>query len=152
MWVKNLYDYLGKNHGSDVGNKDIDKYINYITKFKSDWQVKQAQEAIRIYLYFIGQPAESSINTDSNIKAQWKLVGSQMVNMLRLKQLALQTERTYMTWLRDFYRFTKGKSPYLIDGSHVKNYLTYLLEYKCFHVTDEYLLIFYASGCTWYCY
>jgi integron integrase len=66
------------------------------------------------------------LTTDSNIKAQWKTVGNEMINMLRLKQLALQTERTYMHWLRDFYRFLGGKSPYLVDGGHVKNFLTYL--------------------------
>ena len=26
---------------------DLDNYINYITKSKNEWQVKQAQEAIR---------------------------------------------------------------------------------------------------------
>lgn len=125
-WVKNLYDFIGKNPGSKLENEDIDQYINYITKSKQEWQVKQAQEAIRIYLYYINQQKEAPISANSNLKAQWKLVGSQMVNMLRLKQLSLQTERTYMTWLRDFYRFIRGRSPYLIDGSHVKNYLTYL--------------------------
>jgi hypothetical protein len=69
------------------------------------WQVKQAQEAIRIYLYYTNQPKKTLISADSNIKAQWKSVASEMVNMLRLKQLSLQTEKTYMHWLRDFYRF-----------------------------------------------
>ena len=90
------------------------------------WQVKQAVEAIRIYLYYTNQPKNTLISADRNIKAQWKSVASEMVNMLRLKQLSVQTEKTYMHWLRDFYRFVQGKSPYLIDNSHVKNYLTYL--------------------------
>ena len=126
LWIKSLYEFVGKNPGTSVENKDIDNYINHITKFKMQWQVKQAQEAIRIYLYYMNQPKTTPISADSNIKAQWKSVASEMVNMLRLKQLSLQTERTYMHWLRDFYRFVQGKSPYLIDNSHVKNYLTYL--------------------------
>lgn len=126
LWVKNLYEFIGKKPGTKIKNEDIDKYINNITKHKQDWQVQQAQEAIRIYLHFKSQPVEPRIMIDDNIKAQWKQVGFQMVNMLRLKQLSLQTERTYMTWLRDFYRFVRGNSPYLIDGNHVKKYLTYL--------------------------
>jgi len=116
LWVNNLYDFIGKNPGSDVENEDIDKYINNITKHKQDWQVKQAQEAIRIYLHCKIRPMEPRVSVDNKIKTQWKLVGSQMVNTLRLKQLSLQTERTYMTWLRGFYRFVRGMSPYLIDG------------------------------------
>jgi len=31
-----------------------------------------------------------------------------------------------MYWLRDFYRFLRSQSPYLLDRGHVKNFLTYL--------------------------
>ena len=41
---------LVKSPGSKVENENIGKYINHIIKFKLEWQVKQAQEAIRIYL------------------------------------------------------------------------------------------------------
>ena len=37
LWVKNLYDFIGKSPGSDIGNEDIDKYIKNITKHKLDW-------------------------------------------------------------------------------------------------------------------
>jgi hypothetical protein len=95
LWIKSLYEFVGKNPGTSIENKDIDNYIKYITKFKKKWQVKQAQEAIRIYLYYMNQPKTTLISADSNIKAQWKSVASEMVNMLRLKQLSLQTEKTY---------------------------------------------------------
>jgi hypothetical protein len=126
LWVKKLYHYTGKTAESKLEKQDIDRYIKHITKSKKDWQVKQAQEAIRIYCFWKNKQVNNPPTTDSNIKAQWKTVGNEMINMLRLKQLALQTERTYMHWLRDFYRFLSGKSPYLVDGGHVKNYLTYL--------------------------
>ena len=49
------------------------------------------------HLFALQKPAERApISVYSNIKAQWQLVGSEMVNMLRLKPLSLQTERTYM--------------------------------------------------------
>ncbi len=97
MWVKNLYDYIGKSPGSNVKKEDIDQYISNITKHKQDWQVQQAQEAIRVYMHYKDRPAEPRVGVNDSTKAQWKLVGSQMVNRLRLKQLSLQTERNYMT-------------------------------------------------------
>jgi site-specific recombinase XerD len=48
-----------------------------------------------------------------------------MRNMLRLKQRAISTERTYLLWLRRFYCFVKGRSPFSLDSSHVKNFLTH---------------------------
>lgn len=46
--------------------------------------------------------------------------------MLRLKQRSYRTEKTYMTWLRDFGRFNLRVNPRGIDDSHMKDYLTYL--------------------------
>ena len=51
LWVISLYDYIGKKPGENIENGDIDRYISYITKSKMEWQVKQAQEAIRLYQY-----------------------------------------------------------------------------------------------------
>ena len=72
LWVKNLYHYTGKTAGSKVKKQDIDYYINYITKSKKDWQVKQAIEAIRIYCFWKNKQVNRPLTTDSNIKAQWK--------------------------------------------------------------------------------
>jgi hypothetical protein len=126
LWVINLYDYIGKKPGKTLENSDIDRYINYITKSRMEWQVRQAQEAIRLYQYYLERPQNKSTSIKDDIKTQWKTVASETVKILRLKQLALQTERTYMHWLRKFYRFIPDKSPYLIDKTHVISFLTYL--------------------------
>ena len=46
--------------------------------------------------------------------------------MLPLKHLSLRTEQTYLGWVRRFYRFLNGLSPYSLDSTHVKDFLTYL--------------------------
>ena len=46
--------------------------------------------------------------------------------MLRLKQLSFQAEKTYLHWVRSFYRFLNGASPFSINDSNVKEFLTYL--------------------------
>ena len=76
LWVKNLYDFISKSPGSDVTNEDIDKYIKSITKHKQDWQVQQAQEAIRVYMHYKNRPAEPRVGANDSIKAQWRSVGS----------------------------------------------------------------------------
>lgn len=49
-----------------------------------------------------------------------------MVRILRLKQRSLNTERTYLRWLRSFYKFLNGMPPASLESSHLKQFLTYL--------------------------
>ncbi len=49
-----------------------------------------------------------------------------MVRMLRLKHRAHNTEKTYLYWLRYFYRHTNGKPPNDLCSSDVKDFLTKL--------------------------
>lgn len=49
-----------------------------------------------------------------------------MMRMLRLKQRSYRTEKTYMSWLRDFYVYVRPASPNDLTDTHIMNYLTYL--------------------------
>ena len=49
-----------------------------------------------------------------------------MKNILRLRHRSLSTERTYMYWLRSFYKHLKGTSPYELASSDVRNFMSYL--------------------------
>ena len=64
--------------------------------------------------------------TDINSNDQWKIAADEMSKMLRLKQRRPATEKAYLYWLRQFYRFLNGLSPLKLDSTHVKNFLTYL--------------------------
>lgn len=49
-----------------------------------------------------------------------------MVRVLRLRQRSLRTEKSYMHWLRRFYRFLHGKSPAQLDSQDVVDFLSHL--------------------------
>ncbi len=55
-----------------------------------------------------------------------ELHADDLARMIRLKQLSTNTEKTYLTWLRSFYRFVGGKRPSELDSTDVKNFLTHL--------------------------
>jgi len=46
--------------------------------------------------------------------------------VIRLRQMALATEKTYCYWIRRFIRFSKINAPENIQPSHVTTFLTYL--------------------------
>ncbi|MFC1579614.1 integron integrase [Thermodesulfobacteriota bacterium] len=49
-----------------------------------------------------------------------------MRKVLRLKHRAMRTEKTYIGWVRRFYRFLNGKSPQALGCTDVKNFMTHL--------------------------
>ncbi len=49
-----------------------------------------------------------------------------MVKMMRLRHLSIRTEKTYMGWIRSYYRFLKGKPPQKLNQTDLKDFLTHL--------------------------
>jgi integron integrase len=126
MWVFKFLNYQ-KFSGKPSPELDtIDQFISTLSKNYADWQLNQANEAIRAYFIFTARETTPHEPNTGSTDAHWKQVAQEMTRMLRLKQRSLRTERTYMSWLRQFYRFSKGRSPYLLNGSTVKAFLTYL--------------------------
>jgi len=123
-WITRFYAFCDKNPGDDVSSEEIAGFLKHLTKNREDWQVDQANEAIQLYLYYNQRKCQNKADLGTN--NQWKAVAQDMVRMLRLKHRSLSTEKTYMGWLRSFYRFLNGQSPYALDSSHVKDFLSYL--------------------------
>lgn len=64
-----------------------------------EWQVKQARDIIRLYMYDLKRSPSKSGPIDIYIRQQWKTAATAMLNILRFRQLSLQTKRTYVQWL-----------------------------------------------------
>ena len=125
-WINKFLTYQGKTSEADIGTSDIDLFLNSLQRKVEGWQVRQAEEAIRLYVYYKsrhhnGLPAQ---NTDT--KAIWRQYGQEMKAIIRLKHMAYSTEKTYLGWLRSFYTFLKGHPPDQLDETHVMNFLSFL--------------------------
>jgi integron integrase len=126
MWVSQYLDFHKSSGKNDHQIDDIDQFISTLGEKYADWQLNQANEAVRAYFLFQARESTPQDPGQGSTDAHWKQVAEEMVRMLRLKQRSLTTEKTYMSWLRHFYRFTKGRSPYLLNSSTIKAFLTYL--------------------------
>lgn len=125
-WVTGFYRYCSKDPDDAVKQEVIDEYLAYLAKRKEDWQVRQASDAIQLYLFFKKRNNKESCREEGDGKAQWKTVAEEMRHALRLRHRAARTEKAYLSWLRKYYLFLNGKAPYSIDSSHVKDFMTYL--------------------------
>jgi integron integrase len=137
-WVSQLYAFCGKEPGDIVSADEVSRFLKHLGKSREEWQVKQAGEAIQLYEYYKRRRQEFKAGKDFGSDKEWRFVADEMVRMLRLKHRSLSTEKTYMSWLRGFYGFVKGKSPHALDATHVKDFLSYLaLERKVASATQN---------------
>lgn len=101
----------------------------------TDWQIRQAYDAIRLYLYhFLKNPAPVLYpNTPEKHNDSFNL--SQIINnmreILRLKHYSYKTERSYTDWVRRFYYYInevkkKNTQTEKLSSDDVRNYLSYL--------------------------
>jgi hypothetical protein len=94
-----------------VSSEETDGFLGHLMKSREDWQVSQTNEAIRLYIYYKRSKCRGKANADIDSDTQWMGVVQEMVRMLRLKHCSLSTEKSYIGWLRSFYRFLNGQSP-----------------------------------------
>lgn len=125
-WVRNLYKFINKRPGQPIQDSDIKSFINTIRLTHEDWQVQQAEDAIRLFIYFQNQPQPSPNTKSSADDRLWADAIDQMIALMRLKHLSFRTEKTYLTWMRRFYRYVKGTTPGNLNTKHVTDFLTYL--------------------------
>lgn len=113
------------------------KELNIAASYK-DWQIRQADQAVR--LYFINFSMSSSSVTpgpDSSTEnpAPQKTALKCFQEALRLRNYALRTERTYLYWVVQYFRYCKTRNPLLSENSPcstdlIKDFLAHLVMSK----------------------
>ena len=125
-WVSQLYAFCKKDYKPQISSAEISRFLKLLSKNREHWQVQQASEAIHTYQFYIRRNKLCNEPQNAEPDELWKTVADDMMRMMRLRHLSLRTEKTYLGWLRAFYKFLKGKSPKDLDQTDVKDFLTHL--------------------------
>ena len=125
-WVLNCYTSLGKQVRDSLKSNEVNNFLHKLGRDHEDWQVRQAKDAINLYLFFRSKETSLKPIKSCGSETEWKNVGNLMVKALRLRHRSPSTEKTYLSWLRRFYKYLKGSSPHKLDSSHVRDYMSYL--------------------------
>jgi hypothetical protein len=100
-WVSGLFAFHNKGPMAEISTDEIEAYLRRLSKSREEWQVKQAKEAIDLFLFFRGkrlrQPSKKSLDMD----AAWKEAADEMVRMLRLKHRLTVLPESLKNDLRD---------------------------------------------------
>lgn len=102
-WVSSCYAFVNQSISEALTQTQKQDFLKHFAKNHEDWQVKQAEAALRLQRSAKEESLES--------KEKWGVVEANTRNAMRLRHMSYSTEKTYLMWLRSFYGFLSGKCP-----------------------------------------
>jgi integron integrase len=111
---------------SRLSNDQKNQFLSHMAKSYEDWQVKQADTALRLYDYFLSRKQKGPSSESGGSDGDWLTAEEKMRTAMRLRHLAYSTEKTYLLWLRSFRTFVKEKDPAQLSANDLQDFLSYL--------------------------
>ena len=130
-WVSYCYSYLDQPDNFILTSDQIQSYLNHISKIREDWQVQQAEAALKLYEYYISSelktPKESvEPGPAPETKDRWTALEKTFRDALRLRHRSYSTEKTYLSWLRAFGAHVNWKTPSELSSADMQHFLSSL--------------------------
>jgi integron integrase len=133
-WVSKFFAFSNRNQ--DLGfNLRVQKFLTQLKSQKktADWQIKQAEEALRLYFHHFLN-GKTPVLSPAGLQIRFPNVSKILSNMrqaLRIRHYAYRTERSYLEWVERFMDYTsKAKKKDVpaagLDSGDVKDFLSYL--------------------------
>lgn len=101
------------------------QFSSHMAKNHEEWQIKQADTALRFYNYFLSNHQRNLVSKYGD-SLKWIEFEEKMHKALRLRQGSYNTEKTYLKWLQNFLNFAGAKPPSQLEGIDLQNFLSHL--------------------------
>ena len=124
-WVRECYSYFRLPPTDRLSHEQTRTWLSHLESSRENWQVRQAEQALRCFDYFLSQSSPESLPVTPDLGA-WTIALTKTRDVLRVKQLALNTEKTYLSWLRQFQIFLGAKPPQGLTFDDMRRFLSYL--------------------------
>ncbi len=124
-WVGDCLAFLHISDSTFISSDLKKQFLTQMSKNHEDWQVNQADTALRLYNYFLSQKHDIPIRSDEATE-DWDLIEERLIEALRLRHRSLSTEKTYKIWVRGFRHFLKHKEPSMLEGKDLQEFLSHL--------------------------
>ncbi len=122
-WISECYAFNDLPIEQKISYDQKKQFLTHLAKTHEDWQVKQADYALRLYHYFLSRINKENLASSSDFDKEWTNLMEETVKALRLRHRSIRTEKTYIGWLRQFKVFVGSKNPQELTGDDVRNFL-----------------------------
>ena len=133
LWASKYFTYARKKQISSEKYQE-NAVLEFIESLKadpnmSDWQIRQAGDAIRLYYFHYCGLKPDNLSTIKTNDAVPDLL-QETQRLIRLKHYSYNTEKTYLQWIKRFLEYStqtaNKKAPAELDAGDCKNFLSYL--------------------------
>lgn len=135
IWVSRFLAFSNRKEQQDIG-LTVTEFLNSLEAREDikDWQIRQAGEAMRLYLnHFKGSEELKTLSGKERpagrLSDSRKLL-AEMKRLIRLKHFAYNTELAYLDWAERFFAYmreiTKGDPDADLTPEAVQNFLSHL--------------------------
>lgn len=124
-WVSQYQNFCRQNPDQGRPPASVTSFLSELAKSHEDWQVLQARDAVRLYLYF----SDTSLSINPTVPScdhEWIDIDERMTHALRLRHRSYRTEQSYTACVRRFGAFLDHKSPRTIEQSDLQRFLSSL--------------------------
>jgi hypothetical protein len=105
-WISDCYSFNNEPVDHNLNSEQKQQFLTHLAKNREDWQVKQADYALRLYNFFLSRNKK-----ETSASKEWKIIEENTTKALRLRHRSLSTEKSYIMWLRQFRGFIGTKNP-----------------------------------------
>ncbi len=124
-WVRDCYRFFRLPSSERLSTEQTHLYLSHLESSREDWQVRQAGQALSRFDFFLSRehPSSNPVKADQDA---WSDVLAKTRDVLRVRQLALNTERTYLSWLRQFQLYLGARPPGELAFDDMRRFLSHL--------------------------
>jgi hypothetical protein len=95
-WIGDCYGFLNVSDSTLLNSGQKKQFLTSMAKNHEDWQVNQADTALRLYNYFLSKKIKTSIPANKTTE-NWNAIEEKLREALRLRHRSYSTEKTYLT-------------------------------------------------------
>jgi len=92
-WVTDCYAFLGQPTSELLSLDAKQHFLSHLAKAHQDWQVRQAEQALRLYSYFLSSTLQNSAVETQDAAHAWTVLENKTRETLRLRQRSYSTEK-----------------------------------------------------------
>jgi integron integrase len=134
-WASKFLAYSNNSDEPDL-EKKIENFLAHLLKNQNsaDWQVDQARDALKLYIYHYDGNELSKLDIDKsqiikNTRLELPQIISSLRNSIRIKHYSYKTERSYIGWVKRFYEYipkVKDIQKSIPSSEDVRDFLSHL--------------------------
>lgn len=126
IWVDRFIAFRGRDVSAPITGTEIEAFSLSLATTHEDWQVRQAGDAVRLYLFFLQNQGDQSATPPDKDTIHAVDFEQKTREVIRLRHLSRATEKTYIGWLRHFLAWSGDSPPNALDSARVIGFLTHL--------------------------